>query len=245
MKHDVSTMMTTINMFQEVGYGQKENVDHRFAIIETIAERKKIGLDIRQESKRKQKKEEKLSSEEAKGGVLDTKFSSDGVYIATITEEFPTVIWVWETEQLTLHSCIMLKKAVRSIDWHSSLPILVASASTQTMYMWSITHCSCVEVPDEELYVVDNVKWNQDGGALCLSGRKQRSSAPGAKKSFRYCYSVCFVDANEMSFLDHENSRNAEQCRANTTELGDEGDVGRTSSNEKSITTLTDSEGDC
>lgn len=116
---------------------------------------------------------------EPKMGVGIVKFSADDLYMATVNENMPTTVWVWDIQKLALCSVLSHRKPIKSIMWDPCRHRMCISTSNSKLYLWSPEGCSIVDVPLPD-FIVRKAEWSPDGNSLLLMD----------KTTFCCCYLV-------------------------------------------------------
>mmetsp|Transcript_15691 Transcript_15691/g.24088 ORF Transcript_15691/g.24088 Transcript_15691/m.24088 type:complete len:266 (+) Transcript_15691:603-1400(+) len=99
-------------------------------------------------------------------GVSKVAVSHDSTFVASVCEQCPLYIWIWDLEKLTLNSVIMQKNPVDSVSWApNSLNLNICSADSK-IFLWSLRGASVCQVPamtQREGFKVTEIMWNQNG----------------------------------------------------------------------------------
>mmetsp|Transcript_34161 Transcript_34161/g.74633 ORF Transcript_34161/g.74633 Transcript_34161/m.74633 type:complete len:451 (-) Transcript_34161:71-1423(-) len=109
-----------------------------------------------------------------KVGVSMAIFSEDGTFLATKNERHPCVVWVWDMHRLALHSVLVHRFQIRSMDWDSSAAAtgsqcrLAVATGSQHVFFWTPSETFVREVPRNDFFV-HRVKWRPLGPALVVA----------------------------------------------------------------------------
>ena len=115
-------------------------------------------------------------------GVGIAIFSASGRFLATRCDSAPSVIWVWDMEDLSLSSLIVHQAPVVTLDWdplHSKNKdeILAMCCNANHVYVWSTSGVLALKVPNcetlsgaGELGPIRNIAWSCKGNCLILKG---------------------------------------------------------------------------
>lgn len=101
-------------------------------------------------------------------GVGTVAFSPDSRYVATINDNMPNAVWVWDVVNLRLSVVLLQASPVREIRWDPTQPRLAVCTSNNKMYLWSPAGCVSVTVPVEANFTVQRLAWNPSGKSLAL-----------------------------------------------------------------------------
>ena len=99
-------------------------------------------------------------------GVSQISVSCDSVYLATVNEQCPSMIWIWDLVKCTLNSIIQQKDLVKSIEWAPNSLNLNISSGDNKIFLWSLKGASICQVPpmmSKSSFKVSDVKWNPNG----------------------------------------------------------------------------------
>lgn len=106
-----------------------------------------------------------------KMGVGTVMFSADNRYLATVNDNMPSTVWIWEVSKLKLLALLVQVAAVKSIAWdplHSRLAVCTAS---NKLYLWTPEGCVSVAVRSEGPFNVSRLRWHPDGSSLLLASK--------------------------------------------------------------------------
>jgi WD40 repeat protein len=98
-------------------------------------------------------------------------WSADGSYLATVNDNMPHAVWVWDLRVAELAAVLCHISAVKTLAW-SPAPggALAAASGGGRLYLWSPRGASVVHVPLPG-FSAAGVLWSADGGALALHGK--------------------------------------------------------------------------
>uniref|UniRef100_A0A3B5KLM4 WD repeat containing, antisense to TP73 n=1 Tax=Takifugu rubripes TaxID=31033 RepID=A0A3B5KLM4_TAKRU len=119
-------------------------------------------------------------------GVSALAFSSDSRYLATKNDNMASVVWVWDTQKMSLEAVLEQTSAVRCFQWDPRRPRLALCTGNARLYLWTPAGCVSVQVPTEGGFQVQALNWHCRGDALLVLGKEQ------------LC--LCYMDADQ----DHE-----------------------------------------
>ncbi|KAF4518636.1 hypothetical protein B566_EDAN005963, partial [Ephemera danica] len=171
-------------------------------------------------------------SDECKCGVSQVVSSSDNVYVACLSDKYPTVVWIWETQTLKLTTVLKHQSCVSCMEWEPGqhrLHICTSSRPTPCLFSWAPTEPSAIPVPQlaesflsqdapsEEGSVYQNQELNLDLNLLAIdrsqreasasvSTRSSSTSYPHSNSSERTAYSI---DSKDMSPASSHGSRSS------------------------------------
>jgi WD40 repeat protein len=101
-----------------------------------------------------------------KVGVSKISMSFDSVYLATVNEQCPTYVWIWDMVKCQLNSLIQQREPVKDICWAPSCQNLNISSSNNKIFLWSLRGASVCQVPtmnQKDDFKVTQVAWNPNG----------------------------------------------------------------------------------
>ena len=119
-----------------------------------------------------------------KQGVSCIRFSSDGRYIASLNENMPSTVWIWDITKLSLSIALLQSSSIKDFKWDPLQTRLAVCTNTNRLYLWSPAGCVSVVVPSDPPISVLKLAWNSDGNAIILKGQTH--------------YSVCYLRPNEL-----------------------------------------------
>lgn len=92
--------------------------------------------------------------------------SPDSSYIATVSENTPHYVWIWDVAKMYLNSLVVQKKPVTDITWAPGTQNLNISSNDGKIFLWSLRGASVCQVPQMSLkdnFRVSSVIWNTNG----------------------------------------------------------------------------------
>ncbi|KIY94156.1 hypothetical protein MNEG_13807 [Monoraphidium neglectum] len=98
-------------------------------------------------------------------------WSPDGQLLATVNENMPHAIWIWDLGSAELAAVLCQVGPVRALAWSPAGRSLAAVAGGGRLYLWSPAGASVVHVPLGG-FQATGVSWAQGGEALALHGRE-------------------------------------------------------------------------
>uniref|UniRef100_H3D349 WD repeat containing, antisense to TP73 n=1 Tax=Tetraodon nigroviridis TaxID=99883 RepID=H3D349_TETNG len=116
-------------------------------------------------------------------GVSALAFSSDSRYLATKNDNMASVVWVWDTQKMSLEAVLEQTSAVRCFQWDPRRPRLALCTGNSRLYLWTPAGCVSVQVPAEGGFQVQALNWHCRGDALIAIGKEQ------------LC--LCYMDADQ------------------------------------------------
>mmetsp|Transcript_13438 Transcript_13438/g.22875 ORF Transcript_13438/g.22875 Transcript_13438/m.22875 type:complete len:424 (-) Transcript_13438:21-1292(-) len=99
-------------------------------------------------------------------GVSQVSVSFDSQFAASVNENCPCYVWIWDLERLNLNSLIMQKNPVADVEWAPNSLNLNISSSDSKIFLWSLRGASVCQVPymsQSENFNVLKVRWNPNG----------------------------------------------------------------------------------
>ncbi|CAG0887314.1 unnamed protein product, partial [Cyprideis torosa] len=106
-------------------------------------------------------------------GVVMMAFGSQ--HLATLNENMPHAIWVWNLATLSLKAVLLQLEPVRCCTWdpHPSETRLALCTGTDKIYFWTPQGCISVRVPNQasSSLSIGQVSWHPAGGTLLFSSR--------------------------------------------------------------------------
>jgi WD40 repeat protein len=99
-------------------------------------------------------------------GVSKIVISPDSNFAASISENTPKCVWIWDLNKLCLNSLLVQKNNVSEICWAPTSTNLNISSQDGKIYLWSLKGASVCQVPpmaQKENFKVSNIRWNRNG----------------------------------------------------------------------------------
>ena len=79
---------------------------------------------------------------------LNLQFSPDSAYIAVVSADYPTCVWIFNLSDLMIVAVLQQINPVRSLAWHDTNPILtVITSDASTLFVWQPSGCLCIPQP--------------------------------------------------------------------------------------------------
>ncbi|KAI8472330.1 MAG: WD40-repeat-containing domain protein [Monoraphidium minutum] len=103
-------------------------------------------------------------------GVGTLAWSPDGQLLATVNDNMPHALWVWDAPAAELAAVLVHAAPVRGAAWSPDGGALAAVTGGGRLYLWSPSGASVVHIPLPGFQAC-GVAWAQGGGALVLSDR--------------------------------------------------------------------------
>ena len=113
-----------------------------------------------------------------KMGVGTAIFSPDSKYLATINDNMPSAVWIWDIQKLKLSVLLVQTASVKCAAWDPLQSQLAVCTGSNKLYLWSPAGCVSVAVPAESSFNVTGLLWHPDGTSLVLM----------SKTNFCICY---------------------------------------------------------
>jgi len=104
-------------------------------------------------------------------GVGQVLFSSNGQFLATKNDNFPTAVWIWDVVKLKLISVLMQKQAITCISWNPTKSHLALCTASPKIFLWTPDGCMDVSLPQTSSIDVTHLRWNSNGESLLLLGK--------------------------------------------------------------------------
>jgi hypothetical protein len=109
-------------------------------------------------------------------------WSPDSHFLATVNENMPQAVWVWDMRTAELAAVLLHNSTVRSMDWapaadaasssnSSGGPTLAVCTGSSRVYLWSPAGASIVHIPLQGLNA-GSVRWGPGGGTFLLADRE-------------------------------------------------------------------------
>ena len=62
-------------------------------------------------------------------------------------DNYPNILWIWETAKLSLHSLVLQLDPIKSAKWHPKFNKLVICTGNNRLYMWTDKGCCVIDLP--------------------------------------------------------------------------------------------------
>ena len=110
------------------------------------------------------------STSVSRQGLKRICFSSDAKFCATLSENTPKCVWVWDLTDYNLNSVLVQNNEVTDISWcPRSNNLNISTNNSSKLYLWSPKGASVCQVPLPTNYkeiqdlFVNKVVWNPNG----------------------------------------------------------------------------------
>lgn len=100
-------------------------------------------------------------------GISSMAWSPDSKLLATINENMPHAVWVWDVEDATLAAVLLHVCGIRSMAWSPSATHLAVTTGVERVYLWTATGSSIVHIPLQD-FAASAVTWGPDGRSMAL-----------------------------------------------------------------------------
>jgi WD40 repeat protein len=99
-----------------------------------------------------------LAGETPRTGVGIVTWSFDGRYLASRNDNMPLVVWVWDTQELSLVSVLIQLAPIQQLQWSPRSLTLAIITGSQRVYFWNPQGASWMNVPLEH-FSVRSCRW--------------------------------------------------------------------------------------
>lgn len=99
-------------------------------------------------------------------GISKIAISPDSCFAATVNEQHPKIVWIWDLIKMQLNSLILQKDAVLDLKWAPNSLNLNISSSDAKIFLWSLRGASVCLVPpmnQKQSFNVTATVWNPNG----------------------------------------------------------------------------------
>lgn len=100
-------------------------------------------------------------------GINSMAWSPDSTLLATINENMPHAVWVWDVTAATLTAVLLHLSSIRSMAWSPTEGHLAVTTGGGRVYMWTATGSSIVHIPLQGFNAA-GVVWAPDGSNMAL-----------------------------------------------------------------------------
>jgi WD40 repeat protein len=100
-------------------------------------------------------------------GICSMAWSPDSTLLATVNENMPHAVWVWDVTAATLTAVLLHLSSVRGVAWSPDDAQLAVTTGGGRVYMWTPTGSSIVHIPLQG-FSAGAVTWGPDGSSLVL-----------------------------------------------------------------------------
>ena len=143
----------------------------------TLNARKLYGIETKYVTKEPPISLSKVTPDSSKGnpklGVGTLIYSPDSYYIATVNDNMPNVVWLWDVTKLQLTALLVHISPVTCIQWDPTHPRLAICTNGSHLYLWSVAGCASVSVPCDPPFSIQKLLWDSTGSVLVLIGASQ------------------------------------------------------------------------
>ena len=106
-----------------------------------------------------------------KMGVGTAMFSPDSRYLATVNDNMPSAVWIWDIQKLKLSVLLVQMGSVKCMAWDPLQSQLAICTGSHKLYIWSPAGCVNVAVPAESSFTVSSLLWHPDGTSIILMSK--------------------------------------------------------------------------
>jgi WD40 repeat protein len=109
-------------------------------------------------------------------GVSKVAISHDSLYLASVNEQCPTLVWIWDLVKCQLNSVIKQQDVVNGVCWAPNSLNLNISSNENKIYLWSLRGASVCQVPplnQKEAFKVCEIIWNPNGKNFAALDKNQ------------------------------------------------------------------------
>ena len=103
-------------------------------------------------------------------GVGAIKFSCDSQYLATLNDNMPTAVWIWNVKTFKLNSVLLHCSPVQELCWDPASARLAVCTGNDKLYVWSPAGCLIVSMCTSTPFSILKMHWHPSGSALLLIG---------------------------------------------------------------------------
>ncbi|KAK3701374.1 hypothetical protein QZH41_008742, partial [Actinostola sp. cb2023] len=82
-------------------------------------------------------------------GIGFVSFSNDNKYMATINDNMPNAVWIWDVPNLCLAVLLLQSNPIKAMEWDPLQSRLALCTNNNKLYMWSPAGCVSVVIPSE------------------------------------------------------------------------------------------------
>lgn len=100
-------------------------------------------------------------------GVGSLAWSPDGTLLATVNENMPHAVWVWDVATAALAAVLLHISSVRSMAWSPAGDYLAIATSNSRVYVWTAEGASIVHIPLSG-FSAGQLAWAPDGSNFAL-----------------------------------------------------------------------------
>eukprot|EP00658_Telonema_sp_P-2_P037077 TRINITY_DN26701_c0_g1_i2.p1 TRINITY_DN26701_c0_g1~~TRINITY_DN26701_c0_g1_i2.p1 ORF type:complete len:427 (-),score=83.10 TRINITY_DN26701_c0_g1_i2:209-1489(-) len=108
----------------------------------------------------------------SKTAVSQCSWSGDSKYLLTRSDQYPRVLWIWETLRLGLAAVVVQRDNIAQVKWAPNGDAKLALCTGgNKLFLWSPRGCSCVDIPNPGAEV-NAVAWSACGRYLMAHGSR-------------------------------------------------------------------------
>lgn len=109
------------------------------------------------------------------GSVSMIEWSYDSQFIASKFDAMNNVIYIWESNSLSLHTVIIQNKPIKEFKWRPNENMLLAVTENAKLYTFAMDNIYVVELVSDSVnpIAVTKVEWSKDGMSFIVSDKKQ------------------------------------------------------------------------
>lgn len=107
-------------------------------------------------------------------GISSMAWSPDSMLLATVNENMPHAVWVWDVAEATLAAVLLHLSSVRSMAWSPAVAgagggtqQLAVTTGVGRLYLWTAGGSSIVHIPLGD-FNAGSVAWSPDGSSMAL-----------------------------------------------------------------------------
>lgn len=108
-------------------------------------------------------------------GISSAAWSPDSRLLASVNENMPHAVWVWDVAAATLAAVLLHLSPVRGVAWAGGggggATMLAITAGCGRVYVWTPGGASVVHVPLPG-FAAGGLAWGPDGATLALMDRE-------------------------------------------------------------------------
>ena len=104
-------------------------------------------------------------------GISHIEYSSGSKFIATKSNKYHNIIWIWKVSSLSLFSVIILNKNITDFKWSPFILSLIIGTDNNKCYMYNINNIYIIDLPSTPDFQVKKITWNPDGKTFLLQDK--------------------------------------------------------------------------
>jgi WD40 repeat protein len=94
-------------------------------------------------------------------------WSPDSRLLASVNDNMPHAVWVWDVTTASLVAVLLHISAVKSLAWSPTAAYLAATTGNRRVYVWTAAGASIVHIPLSG-FAAGSLTWAPDGGSFAL-----------------------------------------------------------------------------